>query len=171
MRMSIDALKNNLTNPARAYRWEIVIPNLPGGGDEDSLELRGYSSVIPGRSVGEILVPFKGTAGMKVPGKLDLTHNWPVTFWESESDKKTFDALHSWQELIINAETGIGTPDPTLKTDLYLRCLKATDTSWLKIKLVGCYVQSVDDAPLTWEAEDLISFSSTFSYDYWKDVT
>lgn len=169
MSMSIDALRNNLTNPARVYMWDVVIPNLPGGGNEDTIEIRGFSSAIPGRAVGEILLPFKGTAGMKVPGKLDLTHTWAVTFRES-TDKKTFEALHAWQEAIIGVKTGIGGPDPMVKADLYLRCLDLNGSPWLKIKLVGCYVQGIDEVPLSYDADGVIMYTCTFSYDYWHEA-
>jgi len=166
--MSIENLKNNLTNPARSYLWEVLFANPIGGGDAETMELRCQTTAIPGRSVGEILIPFKGSAGMKVPGKLTMTHLWPATFVES-TDKKIFEALQAWNQAIANARTGIGTLDALLKSNIYLRLLDAQGNIYLKIKLVGCYPQSVDDVPLAFETEGVIMYTVAFSYDYWEE--
>jgi len=167
--MSVDNLKNNLTNPARLYLWEVLFTNPIGGGDAESLELRCQTTSIPGRSVGEILVPFKATAGLKFPGKLTMSHTWPATFVES-IDKKVFDALQAWDQAIVDARTGVGGLDVAIKSNIYLRLQDAAGNVYLKIKLVGCYVQAVDEVPLAFETEGVIMYSVTFSYDYWEDV-
>jgi len=169
MSMSVDSLKNNLTNPARVYLWDIIIPSPKGGGDGNSLELRCQSTMIPGRSVGEIKVPYKGTPGIKFPGKATMSQKWTATFVEG-LDKKIFAALTGWAQATINARTGIGLPDVMLKSDIYLWCLKSDGKPWLKIKLVGCYVESVEDVPLTYDTEAIVVFNTTFSYDYWEEV-
>jgi len=169
--MSADNLKSNLTNPAKAYLWEVLFANPIGGGDAESLELRCQTTVIPGRSVGDILIPFKGTGGIRFPGKLTFSHDWPTTFVESSEDAKTFKALHAWNQAIIDARTGIGGPDVTIKADIYLYLLDTEGNVWLKIKLVGCYPKTVDDVPVAYDAEGNIAFAATFSYDYWLEVT
>lgn len=166
--MSADNLKNNLSDLAKTYLWEVIIVNPVGGGDAETLELRCQSAVIPGRSVGEILVPFKATAGIKYPGKLTMSHAFPVTFVEG-LDKKVFDALHAWNQAIVNDRLGTGGPDSTIKTNIHLRLLNPQGTVFAKIKLVGCYVQAIDDVPLAYEAEGNVVYNVTFSYDYWEE--
>jgi len=169
MVMSVDNLKNDLTNPARAYLWDIVIPNIPGGGDAESLEIRAFSTSIPGRGLGGIKLAYKGGPGMKVPGKITMSQSWPVVIREG-TDKKVFEALNSWQETISGVKTGIGTLDPLLKANLYLKCLDPPGSTWLKIQMVGCYPEDVAEVPLSQDTEDVIMFSCTFSYDYWLEA-
>ena len=168
--MSSDNLKNNLNNPARLYLWEVLFTNPIGGGDAESLELRCQTATLPGRSVGEILIPFKATAGIKVPGKLVMSHNWTATFVEG-IDKAVFTALQAWSQTITNARTGVGGLDTLIKSNIYLRLQDVEGNVFLKIKLVGCYLQAVDDVPLAFEAEGVIMFNATFSYDFWEDIT
>lgn len=167
-KMSADNLKNNLSNPAKAYLWEVLFANPIGGGDAEVLELRCQTTIIPGRSVGEILVPFKATAGVKYPGKLTMTHVWTATFIEG-TDGKVFDALHAWNQAIVDARTGMGGPDPLIKSDIYLHLIDPQGVVYKRIKLVGCYIQSVDDTPVAYETEGNIMYSTSFSYDYWEE--
>lgn len=168
-KMSAEDFKNNLNNPARLYLWEVMFTNPIGGGDAEALELRCQTTAIPGRSVGEILIPFKATAGVKVPGKLSMSHSWPTTFVES-TDKKVFAALQAWNQTIINARTGIGGPDTLIKANIYLRLLDAAGTVYQKIRMVGCYPQNVADTPLSFETEGVVMYSVGFSYDFWDEA-
>lgn len=168
--MGADILKNNLTNPAKSYLWEMLFTNPIGGGDSNVMDLRCQTTTIPGRSHGEILVPFKGTPGIKFPGKLVMSHTLVMTFIEG-TDRKVFDALHGWSEAITGAKTGAGGPDVTIKSDIYLRCLDMAGTVWMTIKVIGAYVQAVDDVPLNYEDDTSIYYNATFSYDRWELVS
>jgi len=112
--MGLDSLKSNLTNPARTYLWEVLIPVPIGDGDVTTYTVRAQSAEIPGRSNGEITIPFKQTAGIKVAGKLKYDQSWAITFIEGE-DKKVLDAVSSWQQKIVHNVTGIGVGDPFYK--------------------------------------------------------
>jgi hypothetical protein len=168
--MSADVLKNNLTNPAKTYLWEMLFTNPIGGGDSDVMDLRCQTTVIPGRGHGQITVPFKGTPGIVFPGKLTMSHTWTMTFIEG-TDRKVFDALHGWQEAITGARTGVGGPDVAIKADVYLRCLSMQGEVWMTIKAIGMFVQNVDDVPLNYEDDTSIYFNATFSFDRWELVS
>jgi len=165
--MGADSLKNNLSNPARTYLWEVMFSNPVGGGDADALMLRCQTANIPGRSLGEILVPFKQSAGIKFPGKYTVSHTWACTFIEG-TDKKIFDALYAWKQAIVHDKLNVGGPDTVIKANIYLRLLDTKGSVYLKIKLVGCYPQEVDEVPLAYEDEDSIKYPATFSFDHWE---
>jgi len=169
-KMSADNLKYNLTNPAKTYLWEVTFSSPIGGGDAEVLELRCQSTVIPGRGVGEILVPYKNTPGIKYPGKPMVPHTWTCTFIEG-TDRKVFDALNAWNQAIVDLRTGVGGLALNIKTDIYLRLLDPPGSVFQKIKLIGCYIQDVPDVPLAYEDEANIMYTCTFSYDYWELVT
>jgi hypothetical protein len=164
--MGTDSLKSNLTNPARTYLWEVVIPVPIGGGDSTTLTLRARSASIPARENDPIEIPYKQTAGFVVAGKLKYTHSWAVDFMEGE-DKKVFDALRQWQQNIVNDEFGVGVGDPLYKADVYLTALTTAGEIWLKIRLKSAWIQSVGAVNLTQEANTLIIYPVTFAFDSW----
>ena len=168
--IGVDALKTNLTNPARDYMWDVLIPVPIGDGDFSTFQLRAQSSVIPGRSSDAIAIPYKQTAGIMVAGKLVFPHTWTCTFIEGE-DKKVFDAIHSWQQNIVNDVFGVGVGDPLYKTDVYITLLKLDGTTFMKIKMKGAWIQSVGDVALAYANNDTIKYSVTFEYDSWEDVS
>lgn len=168
--MSADVLKNNLTNPAKSFLWEVLFTNPIGGGDADALDTRCRSTSIPGRSTATIHIPYKGTPGIQVPGKLKMSHNWSVTFLENTEDRKTFDALHNWHQAIVHDRIGVGGPDPVIKSDIYLRCLDQAGSVWLSIKLIGCFPADLGEVSLSYEDNSTIVFPCTISYDRWERV-
>lgn len=164
--MSADILKNNLSDLQRVYWWDVIIP-LIGGGDQDALEIRAQSTQIPGRSFGDILIPYKGSPGIQVPGKLTMSHIWPCVFVEG-LDRKVFDAITSWKQAVTDARTGKGGLDSLIKKDIYLRLTDGDGNVTNKIKLVGCYPRAMDDVPVAYDTEAVLMYTVTFSFDYWE---
>jgi len=169
--MGIDILRNNLTNPAKTYLWAVVFPKMIGGGDGNTLATRCQSAGLPGRSTNSIRIPFRGTPGFKVPGQASLSQVWNLEFLESTIDKKTFTALYNWQQIINNMRTGLGSPDPSVKADLYFQALDQAGATWLTIKLIGGYVESMGDISVSYGTNSTMTFPSTFSYDWWEMVS
>jgi hypothetical protein len=168
--MSTDSLKANLTNPARDYMWNVMVPVPIGNGDTTTYTLRAQSSTIPGRSNEPITIPFMQTAGIQVAGKLAYPHTWACTFIEGE-DKKVFDAMYSWQQDIVNDVFGVGVGDPLYKTDVYITLLTTAGDTFMKIKIKGAWVQNMGDVALAYASNDTIKYSVTFAYDSWEDAT
>lgn len=170
MVMSIDALKFNLTNPARDFEWEVTFPSMIGGGDKKSMSIRCRSAVIPGRGFGEILIPFRGTPGITIPGKATVPHSWTATFME-DTDKKTFSAINSWMEKIRAIRTGMGTSDLLIKSDFILKLLDRSGGSWMVIKMVGAYPRVIDDTPISQESDGIVTYNVTWAYDFWEEAS
>ena len=164
--MNSDALKNHLTNPARPYLFEIVIPD-PGGGDSELWRLRGQSASIPGRSFSKHHVDFKMTGGVEYSGKERYDHKWEVTLVEGE-DRETFSAIYDWMQEVVHNRTGIGAGDTVVKRDLYLTLVNTDATVGDKIKLVGCWPEEIPSVPLDMTSDDILRFSCSFSYDRWE---
>jgi len=162
-KLSVANLKGNLTNPQRVYMWDVVIPEPIGGGDSDTLLLRARSSNIPGESVGQITIPYKQSAGFVVPGKRTLSHTWSCDFVEGE-DAKISTALRAWLHECVNAE-GVGAGDENVKRDIYLVMLSTAGVETRKVKLIGCYVQDIAEAAVSYDTEAELLYSATFAYD------
>jgi len=162
-KLSVANLKGNLTNPQRVYMWDVVIPEPIGGGDSDTLLLRCRSTNIPGESVGQITIPYKQTAGFVVPGKRTLSHTWTCEFVEGE-DVKVSTALRGWLHAAVNSE-GVGGGDTNIKRDIYLVLVSTQGAETRKIKLVGCYIQDIAEAAVSYDTEAELLYSATFAYD------
>ena len=168
--IGVDTLKGNLTNPARTFMWDVLIPVPIGTGQSTTYQIRAQSSNIPGRSNDSIAIPYKQTAGIQVAGKLVFPHTWTCTFIEGE-DKLVFDAIHSWQQNIVNDVFGVGVGDPLYKTDVYITLLTTAGKMFMKIKIKGAWVQNVGDVALAYADNETIKYNVTFEYDSWEDAT
>jgi len=168
-KMGLDSLKGNLTNPQRTYNWEVKLLDVVGGGNTEMLLLRAQSTSLPGKSFGQIKIPYKQTSGFVVPGKLNFGQTWSCTFIEGE-DKKVFDALHAWNQAIVNDTTGISIGDEQVKRDLYLTMISTKGEDTLVMKLIGCFPQNVSDVSLSYDNEDAVKFEVTWSYDLWQEA-
>lgn len=166
-KVSADKLKVNLTNAQRSYMFEVIIPDPLGGGDQEALTVRAEATSIPGREFGTIHLDYKNTAGFNIPGKLKYAQTWSVTFKEGE-DKKIRTAIQNWQQLIIHDTQMIGLGDALLKRNIYLRLLTSNDETVSNIKLVGAYPAKIDDATIDYQAEDIVKYNVTWSYDRWE---
>ena len=167
--ISADMLKNNLTNPARSYLWDVIIPAPIGGGDSTALQVRCQSTKIPGRSVGIISIPYKQTAGIQYHGKLTYSHTWDCTFVEGE-DKKIFAAMYAWAQRVINDRTTVGSGDENIKADIYLSLITTKNSEWARFKMKGCFPSDLPQVDLTYTADGYIIYPITFQYDSWENV-
>lgn len=167
--MGLDALKYNLNNPQRVYMWEFEIPAPRGTGSSDVWLLRAQEVVDPGKSFEQISIAYKGTGGMTVPGREKYPQQFPAVFIEGE-DKKVFDAIHSWMELIRGTTTGIGVTDLLLKTDALLRELSTTGDVTKTTKIVGLWPMDKQEVPLTYKRSGEKEYRIIFSYDRWEPV-
>ena len=151
--------------------WQVLIPVPVGGGDPVTYQIRAQSSQIPGRSNDDISLPYMQTAGIVVAGKLAFPHKWACTFIEGE-DKLVFDAIHSWQQLIVHDVAGIGVGDPSYKTDVYITLLTTQGDTFMALKIKGAWIQQNADLGLTYAAGDgTVKYAVTFTYDSWEDAT
>ncbi len=166
---TFDDFKNTITNPLRTYLWEVMFSTPKGGGNADILNVRCQSSAIPGRSIGNIAIPYKGSAGIGVPGKVKFTQQITLAFLEN-ADKKVFDAVYGWMQYIHDVQNGVGAPDSDCKTDMYLKLITQANETALRLRLVGIYPMDQAETPLTYDEESIIKFTTTFHYDYWYEA-
>ena len=169
MSFSVDSLRTNLTNPARAYLWEVEFINPIGGGDADTLTVRCQSASIPARSVNPIHVPYKQSAGIQYAGKLKYSQSWSLSFVEGE-DKKIHDAIYGWQQQLVHDISNLSAGDEYIKADLYMRLQTTKGEDGMNIRLVGCFPISIGEVSLSQSTEDLIRYEVTFSYDRWQEI-
>ena len=168
-KMNLDALKQNLTNPQRTFMWEFEIPAPKGTGSADVWVIRAQSIEEPGRSFAAIDIPYKGTGGLRVPGKEVYDHEFTVRVIEGE-DAATFQAIQSWMKLIRDNVDGTGLTDPELKTDAVVRLLTTGGDVAKQIKIVGMYPQAKPDVTLNYDENAIEAYEITFAYDRWETM-
>lgn len=173
MNLTVDNLKVNIGNPARAYSWEVIMPRVPGLDDPETMTLRCQSAELPGRGVNTIHLPFRGSAGVNYPGRVNFgDQRWSVSFVEGE-DSRTHDALYNWSELVAAARTGVSNvPVQSLKVPIRVRLLSdRTNQAYNDIVIVGAFLQDVPKIQLSNDRDALIQFNATVVYDYWEKAT
>jgi len=168
--MNLDSLRTNLTNPQRVFLWEFEIPAPKGSGSSDIWVIRAQSIMEPGRNFEPIDINYKGTGGLRVPGRERYSHEFTVRILEGE-DSNTFQAIQSWMKLIRDNVTGVGVGDPDLKTNAVLTKLSTKGKPTRRIKLVGMYPQAKPDSALDYDTNDTQKYEVTFSYDRWEEMS
>jgi len=167
--LGVDSLKANLTNPARSYLWDVLIPVPVGGGNFNTYQIRVQSSQIPQVSAASIHIPYKQTAGIEVSGRKEYTHTWECNFLEGE-DHTTYDALYSWAQQIVNDVAGTGVGDPFYKTDVYLELITVSGSVYTKFRLKGAWIQTIGNVALNYTADEVITYPVTFRFDSFEQV-
>ena len=168
--MSMDSLRQNLTNPQRVYLWEFEIPAPRGLGSADIWVIRSQAVSEPGRSFTPIPVPYKGTGGIVVPGKETYSHTLLVRLLEGE-DARSYEAIQSWMKLIRDNVSGVGLGDPDLKSDAVVTLLDSKGSAVKRIKIVGMYPQEKADSALDYNTNDIQKYDITFAYDRWEEMS
>ncbi len=168
--MGMDALRNNLTRPQRVYLWEFEIPAPKGLGSSDIWVLRTNAIEEPGRSFAPILIPYKGTGGIVVPGKETYSHTITVRLLEGE-DARGYEAVQSWMRLIRDNVAGVGVSDPDLKTDAVVSLLDSKGNVTKRIKIVGMYPQEKEPLALDYDTNDVAKYGIIFAFDRWEEMS
>ena len=165
-KMSADSLRNEITNPARTYLWEVIMPN-PLAGDADTWLLRAQTAEVPERAFGKIHLDYKQSAGIDFPGKLQYTHEWPVTFVEGE-DRKILQDVYDAMNNIIDDRTNLG--QVSYKRDIYMNLLNQDGTIAKKIKFVGTFPLRLANVNMDYASDEPVRFTVTFNFDRWELV-
>lgn len=167
--LNVDALKNNLTTPQRVFLYEFEIPAPKGTGVSDIWVIRAMSIQEPGRSFDPIDIPYKGTGGMRVPGKEKYSHEFTVRILESE-DGASFNAIHSWMQLVRNNRTGVGSSDADIKTDAVVTKLSTKGEATRRFKFIGIYPQDKPLSALDSKTNEVQEYEVVFAYDRWEEM-
>ena len=139
MSLNIDSLKQNLGTPQRSFMFEFEIPAPKGSGSADIYVIRTHAVEEPERSFDDILVNYKGTGGLNIPGRERYSHQFRVRLLESE-DAQSFASIQSWMDLIRNSNSGTGVLDQALKSTAVLSRISTADGNVnMRLKINGIY--------------------------------
>ena len=162
--MGQDALRANLTLPARPYLFSVLINAPIGGGDFNTLQIRARTAEIPARRNAQIKVGYKQTGGVVYPGKTEYDQTWVVNFMEGE-DQLIYLAMSGWQQAIVDNVTGVSTGQYLSDVSFSLDGVDGTADQYITLK--NAWVQSVGKIALdTNTGTGFIIYPVTFAFDY-----
>ena len=153
-----------ITNPQRAYQWEVTINGLSTGNNAD-LVFHAKTVAIPNSQVDTFAINYKA-AHVYFAGRDSSSHTVTITFWDDES-QKVREYFQNWFDtLMFNPLTGGQTPKNLYTADINLRLMDSSgDVSTAKIVLTDAFPSEIGDISLSYETSDALELSVTFMYD------
>ena len=164
MALNLDDVRG-LADSLKNYNFDLVIPNVPGGGDGEALRLHVVTTSIPGLSSEMIERAMHGFI-IKEAGRGRFPGVLPTEYVES-SELVIFKAMKAWHDLQWDKKTGAQATATIYKTNAFLHILGNDRSVKATIKLSGVCIEEISDTPMSGESSELVRASVTFSYDYW----
>ena len=158
---------------ARANQFKVTMP-FPGyaavGGETSDLAFLCTSTSIPGQSIANISVPFRGRV-LQIAG--DRTFNpFSITVL-NDTDFKIYRAMERWMNGINNMTDNEGLTNPAdYQVDAFVDQLDRNGAAIKNYTLRGAFPNTIAPIELTYDEQSAIEeFSVTFSYQYFESNT
>ena len=169
---AIDDFKANLLGGgARANQFRVTIT--PPAGIAIGLDVRRTSflvrgSNLPGQTLGEIVVPFRGRQ-IYIAGDRTFEETWSTTFM-NDTDFMIRNAMELWMNGINDLESGQGTSVlADYQTDLQVEQLDRDDTILKTYIFRSAWPTTVAQIDLTSDTADAIEeFEVTWRYQHFE---
>ena len=169
---NIDDFKANLIGGgARANQFRVTIT--PPSGIAIGLDVRRTSflvtaSNLPGSTLGEIAVPFRGR-NIYVTGDRPAPETWTVTFY-NDTDFMTRNAMERWHNGINDFANNTGVTTPAdYQTDLFVEQLDRDDTVLKTYIFRNAFPLTIGTIDLSSaEAGELETFEVTWRYQHFE---
>ena len=184
MSNTITDFKNGFNGGSRANRFSvnIVFPDDVNEADiPTTLQYHAVAAKLPEAELGSISIPYRGRVA-HFAGDRDYKP-WTVTIIDDTGNNKSWKAFHAWSNL-LSAHTNNKTKDPTYTNDILLKTVTFNQLRDPTLGSNGVVTSSANTRSVTlyhaWPSEigqigldmgeggSLVTFSVTFSYDYYK---
>ena len=168
---TIDEFKAQLTGGgARANQFRVTM-NTPGA-IATGLDIRRTSflvkaAALPGRTMGEIAIPFRGR-NLYIVGDSEF-ETWETTII-NDTDFNVRNAMERWQNAMNDTVTNTGLVNVAdYQADLIVEQLDRDDTVLKSYILRGCFPQVVAPIELSYETANAIEeFGVTWRYHHFE---
>jgi hypothetical protein len=167
MRTSLQDVRS-LSDPLQSYNWDLIIPVMPGTSNSRTFTYKAQSTSIPGFQLEQVPVALHGVE-LRYAGRANFSHSFQVTLIETR-DIGTRDMLRRWSRLARDWTTNTGTYKEIYGTSVELVLYDDIPIEIKRIRLVGCWPETVDDSSLDGTSSAVVTTSVTFSYDYMEEV-
>ena len=157
-----------LTDPLLQHNFDLIIPQLPGGGNTRALTIKCMTANIPGSSVDDVTITLKGI-DVKYAGRQVYSHTLSVTYLETR-DLSTRDALNNWLKLCRSVRDDTGSYKSEYATLGMLVLYDDTGSVVRTVTMDGFFIQNMEDSAVDGSAGNSpVTISATFAYDTWYD--
>ena len=169
---NIDDFKANLIGGgARANQFRVTITPPPGiaiGLDVRRASFLVTASNLPGSTLGEIAVPFRGR-NIYVTGDRPAPETWTVTFY-NDTDFMIRNAMERWHNGINDFANNTGVTTPAdYQTDLFVEQLDRDDTVLKTYIFRNAFPLTIGTIDLSSaEAGELETFEVTWRYQHFE---
>ena len=169
---NIDDFKANLIGGgARANQYRVTITPPPGisiGLDVRRTSFLVTASNMPGSTLGEIAVPFRGR-NIYVTGDRPAPETWTVTFY-NDTDFMIRNAMERWHNGINDFANNTGVTTPAdYQTDLFVEQLDRDDTVLKTYIFRNAFPLTIGTIDLSSaEAGELETFEVTWRYQHFE---
>ena len=171
---NIDDFKANLAGGgARPNQFRVTIT--PPSGIATGLDVRNASflaksSNLPGQTLGEIAVPFRGR-NIYVTGDREF-ETWTTTFM-NDTDFNIRNAIERWMNGINAHQANTGLTNPVdYQADLVVEQLDRDGNSLKTYNFRGCFPTNVSEIEVRYETVDAVEeFTVEFQVQYWESGT
>jgi hypothetical protein len=154
-----------LPDPLYGYNFDLIIPNVPGGGNSRELTIKVMTTSIPGMSLDDVTVTLKGI-DVKYAGRQMFTHTLEATYMETRN-LSTHDAISQWIRLARDVRTNTGSLKNSYATTANLVLYDDSNNPVRTYVLDGFFPQTIGDSSLDSGSSTPVSMSVTFAYDTW----
>ena len=158
---------------ARANQFKVTLP-FPGyaavGGETSDLAFRCRATAVPGQTVGNIAIPFRGRV-LQIAG--DRTFEpWSITVM-NDTDFKLYRGFERWMNGINNMTDNEGIANPAdYQVDGFIDHLDRNGNTLKSYTYRGLFPIALDSIPLNYNANDAIEeFGVTFQFQYFETDT
>ena len=158
---------------ARANQFKVTLP-FPGyasvGGETSDLAFLCTATSIPGQTLANIGVPFRGRV-LNIAG--DRTFNpWSVTVL-NDTNFKLYRAFERWMNGMNNMTDNEGITNPVdYQVDVFIDHLDRNGATLKSYTLRGAFPTSLDDIALSYSTNNAVEeFSCSLTYQYFETDT
>ena len=152
-----------LPDAFQQYNWDLIIPTMPGTPNSKPFTFKAMTTSIPGSLLEKVPVNFHGVE-VGYAGRENYSHSLAITLLET-ADIGTRDMIRRWQKVARNNRSNTGSFKDTYATTVELVLYDDLPTERKRIRLIGCFPESLDDASLDGGSSGIVQVSCTLHYD------
>jgi hypothetical protein len=156
---------SSLPDPLLAYNFDLLIPNVPGGGSPRALTLKCMNTNVPGSILEQVLIQLHGAETVSA-GRVTFTHTLAATFLETR-DMTTRDAIRLWQDFARDVRVNGGNYKAGYATDGMILLYDDTGTTVATINVRNMWPSEMTEFAVDGSNSTAANISVTFNYDSW----
>lgn len=159
---------SRIKDPLMVYNFNLLIANVPGGGDGEQLMLRCQSTSIPGMQIDQVPVDLRGMT-LRYAGRHMYGGTLPATYIEAR-DLKTRSALLRWMYFARDFRNATGNYKADYATNIDVELFDDREQTVIRtIRCFGAFPTEVQEVNLESAGQNAV-VSVTFSYDWFQDL-